>query len=62
MNISNTKYYSNLRFRFLWIKQAAIAMDKIGMAALTITIYNFFLSIIFSEGLVPEMSSTIMNS
>lgn len=62
MNISNTKYYSNLRFRFLRIKQTAIAMDKTGAAALTIAIYNSFWSIIFSEGLVPKMNRTIMNS
>lgn len=62
MNISNTKYYSNLRFRFLRIKQTAIAMDKTGVAALTIAIYNSFWSRIFSEGLVPKMNGTIMNS
>ena len=62
VNMSNTKYYSNLHFRLLQIKQTAIAMDKIGVATLTITIYNVFWSITFFEGLLPEMNSTILNS
>ena len=62
VNMSNTKYYSNLHFRLLQIKQTAIAMDKIGVATLTITIYNVFWLITFFEGLLPEMNSTILNS